>query len=349
MSKPLDISRLVRPNVLAMKPYASARSEYMASDGDTILLDANENPFETEVNRYPDPTQRKLRQAIAKRRGLDPDQIFFGNGSDEVLDLLFRVFCEPGKDAVLTMPPTFGMFKVLSELNQIQRIEVPLTPKFQIDTEAVLNSVTVNCKMILLCSPNNPTGNSFSWESIKTLLRDFNGILVVDEAYIDFSPHQSWVGEINSNKNLVVTQTMSKAYGQAGIRLGMAFAHPEIIALLEKIKLPYNVNALTQRKALERIQKDEILKQEIHRLQEEKAALYIFLKEIPWIHTVFPSDANFILVRVDNGDARYFQLLDHGVVVRNRSGQVHCENTLRITIGTPEENVRLKQILKDMT
>lgn len=349
MRKTFDISQLVRPNVLAMKPYASARSEFMASEGETILLDANENPFETTFNRYPDPYQRELRQEISKRRRVDSDQIFFGNGSDEVLDLLFRVFCEPGKDAVLTMPPTFGMFKVLSELNQVERIEVPLTPDFQIDVNAVLEAVTTNCKMLLLCSPNNPTGNSFNRDSIQALLREFGGIVVVDEAYIDFSPQQSWVQEIRKNPNLVVTQTLSKAYGQAGIRLGMAFAHADIIALLQKIKLPYNVNVLTQRMALVRIRQDDIIKKEIKILQEEKAALYETLKEIPCIKKAFPSDANFILVRTDNGDVRYRQLLDQGIVVRNRSGQMHCENTLRITIGTPEENTRLKQILKNMT
>ena len=349
MSAVFDISKWARPNVLLMKPYASARDEYTATGDDTILLDANENPFETEVNRYPDPYQNELRAELAKQRGVTAEQVFLGNGSDEVLDLLFRAFCEPRKDAILTMPPTFGMFKVLAALNQVEQIEIPLMPDFTIDTEAVLAAIPANCKMILLCSPNNPTGNSFSRNAIQALLKGFEGLVVVDEAYVDFSPEKSWIDQLEAYPNLVITQTLSKAYGQAGIRLGMAFAQPAIVNLLQKIKLPYNVNALTQRWALERLRQPEAIQEEVDTLLKEKEGLYQSFKNIPWISTAFPSDTNFILVRVDNGDLRYRQLMERGVVVRNRSNQMHCANTLRISVGTPEENTSLKQILKDIS
>jgi len=349
MSAEFDLIRWVRPEVLQMQPYASARDEFAGSTLDTILLDANENPFESGVNRYPDPYQRELREALAIRRGIPAEQIFLGNGSDEVLDLLFRVFCSPAKDAVLTMPPTFGMFKVLAALNQVQHIEVPLTPEFKIDIENVVKAIPANCKMILLCSPNNPTGNSFDREAIETLLESFGGLVVIDEAYIDFSPKPSWIPELARYPNLIITQTFSKAYGQAGIRLGMAFAQADIIALLQKIKLPYNVNDLTQRWALERLQNPDKVQEEINTILAGKSALYEILNEIPWVRSTFPSDTNFILVRVDDGELRYRQLMDKGIVVRNRSNQMHCANTLRISVGTPEENMLLKQILKEIT
>ena len=345
MKKGFDIKKWVRPNVLAMKPYASARSEFMSSGAEMILLDANENPFESGVNRYPDPQQQELKQVLAELKGVSPDQIFLGNGSDEILDLLFRAFCEPGKDAILTMPPTFGMFRVLAELNRVEQIEVPLSRAFTIDVSAVIEAVPANCKMILLCSPNNPTGNSFDPESVQSLLEAFEGIVVVDEAYIDFSPYNSWVARLDSYPNLVVTQTLSKAYGQAGIRLGMAYAQPEIIEVLLKIKLPYNVNILTQRWAMERIRQQDRIAAEIQTLLEEKERIYDLLERVSWVKEAFPSDANFILVRVDDGDLRYRKLLEKGIVVRNRSSQKHCENTLRISIGTPEENQILKNIL----
>lgn len=348
MNKGFDIKKWVRPNVLSMKPYASARGEYMSSGADMILLDANENPFESGVNRYPDPQQQQLKQVLAGLKSVSPDQIFLGNGSDEILDLLFRAFCEPGKDAILTMPPSFGMFKVLAELNQVEHIEVPLTRNFTINVPAVMDAIGPNCKMILLCSPNNPTGNSFDPASIQSVLEAFEGIVVVDEAYIDFSPHGSWIARLDTYPNLVVTQTLSKAYGQAGIRLGVAYAHPTIINVLLKIKLPYNVNILTQRWAMERIRQQDQIATEIRMLLEEKDKVYEVLKQVPWVREAFPSDANFILVRVDDGDFRYRELLEKGIVVRNRSSQKHCENTLRISIGTPEETQALKKILLDI-
>ena len=349
MKREFDINKWARPNVLQMKAYASARDEYRSTGGDTLLLDANENPFNSGVNRYPDPYQTELRKELAIRRGVSLEQVFLGNGSDEVLDLLYRAFCEPGKDAILTLPPTFGMFKVLAALYQAEHIEIPLTPDFTIDVQAVLENISAHCKMILLCSPNNPTGNSFDKEDIAALLNGFDGLVVVDEAYVDFSPHASWIAALDRYPNLVVTQTLSKAYGQAGIRLGMAFAQPEIIGLLQKIKLPYNVNALTQRRALERLRQPEKIKAEVQALLKEKAILYAALKEIPWIQTAYPSDTNFILVRVDDGDLRYRQLMEQGIVVRNRSNQMLCANTLRITVGTPEENQMLKQKMKAIT
>jgi histidinol-phosphate aminotransferase len=281
-------------------------------------------------------------------RGTNEVQIFLGNGSDEILDLLFRAFCEPGKDAVLTMPPTFGMYKVLASLNQVKNIEIPLTPDFEIDTESVLKALTGNCKMILLCSPNNPTGTSFKSEAIRKILDSFDGLVVIDEAYIDFSPKPSWMSQLDNYPNLVVTQTLSKAYGQAGIRLGIAYADPRIIGVLHKIKLPYNVNVLTQEWAIKRIKEQEAIMAEIQEILAEKKLLYNSLKNIPWILELIPSDANFILIRVDDGDKRYKQLLDKGIVVRNRSNQLHCENTLRITVGTPEENQILNKIVREI-
>ncbi|MDH3698871.1 MAG: histidinol-phosphate transaminase [Flavobacteriaceae bacterium] len=348
MKPVFDIKKWVRPSITALRPYASARDEFMSQGEEMLFLDANENPFQTAVNRYPDPNQSRLKELIAKMRETTKEQVFLGNGSDEILDLLFRAFCEPGKEVVLTMPPTFGMYKVLASLNQVENIEVPLTADFEIDIESVLRALTRNCKMILLCSPNNPTGTSFKSESISKILEAFDGLVVIDEAYIDFSPKPSWLSQLGNYPNLIVTQTLSKAYGQAGIRLGIAYADPRIIEVLHKIKLPYNVNVLTQEWAIKRIAQQEIIKSEIQEILNEKEALYRSLKDIPWIKELIPSDANFMLIRVDDGDRRYKQLIAKGIVVRNRSNQLHCENTLRITVGTPEENRIFNKIVREI-
>ena len=348
MKSGFNIEKWARPAMLGLKPYASARDEFKSRGRDMVFLDANENPFETAVNRYPDTNQTRLKKLLSELRGIPVEQIFLGNGSDEILDLLFRAFCEPGTDAILTLPPTFGMYKVLAQLNQVENIEVPLTPNFEIDVEAVLEAIPSNCKMIMFCSPNNPTGNSFSSDAIRTILDAFKGLVVIDEAYIDFSPHDSWLSQLPKYPNLLVTQTLSKAYGQAGIRLGIAYADPQIIELLHKIKLPYNVNILTQQWALERLGQEDKIAAEVKSIRSEKEKLYGLLEAIPWVEETFPSDANFILIRVDNGDKRYFQLIEKGIVVRNRSSQMHCANTLRITIGTPEENQILKKIVTEI-
>ncbi len=348
MKPGFNIQKWARLSVLGLKPYASARDEFMSKGGDMVFLDANENPFETAVNRYPDPNQSSLKARISDLRGIQPEKIFLGNGSDEILDLLFRAFCEPGKDAILTMPPTFGMYKVLAGLNQVENIEVPLRPDFEIDVEAVLESIPSTCKMIMFCSPNNPTGNSFSPDSIRAILNSFEGLVVIDEAYIDFSANDSWLFQLPKYPNLIVTQTLSKAYGQAGIRLGIAYADPQIIELLHKIKLPYNVNVLTQQWAKERLEKQDKIAAEVKEIISEREKLYPVLNAISWVEETYPSDANFILIRVDDGDKRYHQLIEHGIVVRNRSTQKHCANTLRITIGTPEENQLIRKILKEI-
>ena len=253
MNTTFNINKLVRPNLIKMKPYSSARDEFKQGDSKMVFLDANENPFETGVNRYPDPQQRDLKEQLGKIKGIQTENILLGNGSDEVLDLIFRAFCEPGKDNIITLPPTYGMYQVLAEINNIENREVLLTDDFQPNVPKIFNKVNDNTKLIFLCSPNNPTGNSFSEEKILEILNNFNGLVVIDEAYIDFSESESWIDKLKKHPNLVITQTLSKAYGMAGIRLGICFASLEIIQILNKIKPPYNVNELTQKRALERV------------------------------------------------------------------------------------------------
>ncbi|MDM9631788.1 histidinol-phosphate transaminase [Robiginitalea aurantiaca] len=345
MEKDGFFKAIVRPTVLGLKPYSSARDEYSGGGDSMIFLDANENPFDNGVNRYPDPHQKSLKEEIARLRGVSPEQILLGNGSDEVLDLLFRVFCEPNKDSVLTLPPTYGMYSVLAGINAIENIEVPLTSDFQPDVPEILESAEAHTKIIFLCSPNNPTGNSLDSDRVIRLLNEFPGLVVIDEAYIDFSDADGYVPLLDTFPNLVVTQTFSKAYGLAGIRLGVCFAAPEIIAFLKRVKPPYNVNELTQQRALKALADPEKIKMEIGKLKAERLALLEGLKEVPFVRSVFPTDANFILARVDDAPLRYRQLINQGIVVRDRSSQMHCENTLRFTVGTPEENTTLLNTL----
>lgn len=345
MSTKFSIENLVRKNVAQMKPYSSARDEFKALQKMTFL-DANENPFENGVNRYPDPQQLKLKIEIAELKEISTENILLGNGSDEVLDLIFRAFCRPGKDNVITLPPTYGMYKVLAELNEIEDREVVLNNDLQPGVERILEKVDINTKLLFLCSPNNPTGNSFSEATVLKLLKEFNGLVVIDEAYIDFSEKQSWLQKLMEFPNLVITQTLSKAYGLAGIRLGICYASEEIIAVLNKIKPPYNINELTQKRAVEKLKNREEVLKEIKEILDQKEVLAAELDNLKMVKKVFPSDANFLLVRVDNAEARYAQLLDHGIVVRNRSNQVLCENTLRFTVGTATENKKLLKVLK---
>jgi histidinol-phosphate aminotransferase len=310
-----------------------------------VFLDANENPFETGVNRYPDPQQASVKAVLAKQRNVVPNQILLGNGSDEVLDLLFRAFCEPKIDNVITLPPTYGMYGVLANINAVENKEVLLSKDFQPQVDLILEAVTENTKMLFLCSPNNPTGNSFSDESVVALLKNFNGLVVIDEAYIDFSKKQSWVNELDEYPNLVITQTLSKAYGLAGIRLGVCYASSKIITVLNKIKPPYNVNELTQKRSLIRLEDKEKIKMEISSIIKHREELLKVLLAVKFVIEIYPSEANFILIKVDDADKRYKELIANGIVIRNRTTQPLCDNCLRLTIGTAEENSKLMAAL----
>ena len=346
MIKSFDIDSIVRPNVAKLKPYSSARDEFQSTGSEMIFLDANENPFETDVNRYPDPQQKTLKKELAGIKEVAEQQILFGNGSDEVLDLLFRAFCEPGKDNIITLPPTYGMYKVLADINNVENREVLLTPDFEPDVEGVLQSVDEQTKLIFLCSPNNPTGNSFNEEKIQKILEEFSGLVIIDEAYIDFSCHKSWIPKLQKYPNLVITQTLSKAYGMAGIRLGICYSSIEIIKILNRIKPPYNVNELTQKRVKERLLNLDLVYKQVSDILAERERLFKVLQEVSFIEKVYESDANFILVKVDDANKRYGQLLEKGIVIRNRTSQPLCENTLRLTIGTKAENEELIKIIK---
>ncbi|SRX73826.1 histidinol-phosphate transaminase [Aequorivita antarctica] len=343
-----DINSLIRPNVAKMKPYSSARDEFKDFDSEMIFLDANENPFETNVNRYPDPKQQKLKSILSKQKNIPSNQILLGNGSDEVLDLIFRAFCEPSKDNIITLPPTYGMYSVLANLNNIENREVLLDSDFQPDLVEISRTTDTHTKLLFICSPNNPTGNLITSEKILKLLKTFNGLIVIDEAYIDFAKEESWTTKLNEFPNLIVTQTLSKAYGLAGIRLGICYSSTEIIAVLNKIKPPYNINKLTQQFAIERLEDTKKTEGYIALLNEERGNLLKVLVQVNFIEKVYPTDANFILIKVDNAEKRYSQLLQKDIVVRNRSSQSLCENTLRITIGTTSENKKLITILKTL-
>lgn len=340
--KTIDLNKLVRSTILKMKPYTSARDEYPTVVEGMIFLDANENPFEKGWNRYPDSKQFAVKQKIGSIKAIAENRITLGNGSDEILDLIFRVFCEPGKDNIISLPPTYGMYSVLADLNDIENREVLLNVDFQPDIPKILAQVDKHTKLLFLCSPNNPTGNLVSEETIVMLLNRFNGIVVVDEAYIDFTTQQSWAKRGIAFENLIVIQTLSKAYGMAGIRLGMAFASPEITALLHKIKPPYNISTLSQEKVL---LMDPNIEKEVSLIQKDKETLIKVLLKVNFIKKIYPSDANFILIRVDDADKRYRQLLDNGIVVRNRNQYPLCDNCLRITIGTPDENKTLLEVI----
>ena len=347
MENSFDINNLVRENVKSMKPYSSARDEFEDFDtADMIFLDANENPFQNGVNRYPDPQQSNVKVVLAKLKNVKANQILLGNGSDEVLDLIFRAFCEPKVDNIISLPPTYGMYGVLANINAVENKEVLLSNNFQPQVEKILETVDVNTKIIFLCSPNNPTGNSFSNESVVKLLENFKGLVVIDEAYIDFSEKESWLSKIAEYPNLVITQTLSKAYGLAGIRLGICYGSAAVISVLNKIKPPYNVNELTQLRALERLSNPEKIKFEIVSIIAQREELLKVLNEVNFVEKIYPTEANFILIKVDDANKRYDELIAKGIVIRNRTTQPLCENTLRLTIGTEEENKKLIEALK---
>jgi len=349
MENKFNIINLVRDNVKRMKPYSTARDEFEDFDmADIIYLDANENPYENGVNRYPDPQQSNVKSVLATLNKVSKNQILLGNGSDEVLDLIFRAFCEPKVDNVITLPPTYGMYGVLANLNAIENREVLLSSDFQPKLEQIMREVDSNTKIIFLCSPNNPTGNSFSQENVRYLLKNFEGLVVIDEAYIDFAEKESWLNKLSDYPNLIITQTLSKAYGLAGIRLGICYASADVISILNKIKPPYNVNELTQRRALDRLGETEKIKFEIASIVRQREVLLKILPNLKFVKKTYPTEANFILIKVDDANKRYNELIAKGIVIRNRTTQPLCENCLRLTIGTEEENKKLIEVLKQL-
>ncbi len=341
--KPLQA--LTRANVWRMEPYSSARDDYQGSTA-SVFLDANENPYNTPVNRYPDPRQSELKVELAKVKQVNPAQIFLGNGSDEAIDLLFRAFCEPRIDNVVAINPTYGMYQVCAETNDVAYRKVNLTDGFQLPVEALLAATDDHTKLLFICSPNNPTGNDFRLSDMEQILRRFEGLVVIDEAYIDFSERPSLLQRLQEFPNLVVLQTFSKAWGCAAIRLGMAFASPEIIGILSKIKYPYNVNLLTQREALSMVHRHYEVERWVKSLKAARAQLIAELGKLPVVAHIFPTDANFVLVRVTDAVALYNYLVSCGIIVRNRHSVTLCGNCLRITVGTRVENERLIQALQ---
>ena len=349
MKTNFNINSLIRENIKSLKPYSSARDEYKdATTTEIIFLDANENPFNNGVNRYPDPQQYKVKEMLSEMKGVNKKNILLGNGSDEVLDLIFRVFCEPNVDNVITLPPTYGMYSVLANINAIENRTVLLTEYFQPKVDQILKKVDVYSKILFLCSPNNPSGNSFTEDTVEELLINFNGLVVIDEAYIDFSEQKSWLEKLAVYPNLIIIQTLSKAYGLAGIRLGVCYASEEIIHFLNSIKPPYNVNELTQQKAVERLSKIEEVKNEVIEIIQQRNFVVKELKDVLFIKIIYPTDCNFVMVKVDNANKRYNQLIEKGIVVRNRTTQPLCENCLRFTIGTSTENTKLIKVLKEI-
>ena len=344
----MNLELLTRENVKNMKPYSSARDEFEQFSQPMIYLDANESPFSNSINRYPDPQQKDLKEILATKNNISKDNILLGNGSDEVLDLLFRAFCEPNQDNVITLPPTYGMYSVLANLNAIQNKEVLLTLDFQPNVEKIFEAIDQKTKIIFLCSPNNPTGNSFSGDAVIKLLSKFKGLVVIDEAYIDFSEEESWLSILEDFPNLVITQTLSKAFAMAGLRIGILYASKEIIKILNRIKPPYNINVLSQETAIKKIQQSTVPYQ-VKRTIIERKKLKKELQKCSFVSKVYPSKANFILFKVDDANFRYQQFLENGIVVRNRSTQPLCENCLRISIGLKEENEKVIQILKKLS
>ncbi len=338
--------KLARPAIIALKPYSSAREEFTGNEG--IFMDANESPYNKPWNRYPDPFQQNLRQRIAEMKGVRKDNIILGNGSDETIDMLFRTFCEPGQDKVLSIIPTYGMYKVSADINGVGYETVLLNDDFSLPVDAILEKADERTKMLFLCSPNNPTGNRFADEDMKRVLENFPGLVVVDEAYVDFSTGGSWVKALDKYPNLVVLQTLSKAWGLAAIRLGMAFASEAIISLMMKVKPPYNVNTLSQQKALKALVEPEATLRRVAEINNERERLRTEMASLPFVKEVLPSDSNFFLLRVDDADALYNSLTTKGVIVRNRSREPLCEGCLRISVGTPAQNNYLLDCLRNI-
>jgi histidinol-phosphate aminotransferase len=331
-----QLEKIIRPNILSLKPYSSARDEFKGKDG--IFLDANENPF-GNLNRYPDPYQKALKEKLSALKNIATENIFVGNGSDEVIDLAFRIFCNPGKDKVIVCPPTYGMYEVLANINDVKIISIPLDENFQLDLENILKT---EAKMIFLCSPNNPTGNNL--ENIEKIIQNFNGIVFVDEAYIDFSSQESLLQKVNEYPNLIVSQTLSKAWGRAAIRVGIAFASKEIISFYNKVKPPYNVSQLNQYEAIKTLEEMDVFIKNKETILAQRLWLIEQLSALNFVEKIYPTDANFMLVKTKNANAIYQKLIEDKIVVRNRHTVV--ENCLRITVGEPFENVKLVKSLK---
>lgn len=344
-----DLNSLIRPHIRNIAPYSSARDEYSGTEG--VFLDANENPFGSTTgeafNRYPDPYQHALKTRIAEIKGVRAEQIFLGNGSDEAIDLLYRAFCVPEQDEAVLLPPTYGMYQVSADINGIMTRRVELTEDYQLDPESVKKVISGQSKLIFICSPNNPTGNLLDPEAIEQVLRIFPGLVVIDEAYIDFADHPGFATRLDEFPNLVVLQTFSKAWGMANLRLGMAFASVEIIKVLNKIKPPYNVSGLTQERVLAALQFVEAKERMVQSILVERTRMMEVLHSLPQVKHVYPSDANFLLARVDDPDGFYDFLINRRVIVRNRSKVVLCDGCLRITIGSSEENNQLLHAMSE--
>ena len=339
-----DITSLVRKNILSLKPYSCARDEFQGEA--SAFLDANENPFNNPYNRYPDPLQWKLKESITAKKKVPATHIFLGNGSDEAIDLVFRVFCEPAQDNVVAIAPTYGMYQVSADINQVEYRKVHLNDDFSLNAKRLLNAVDDHTKVIFLCSPNNPSGNLLDRHEVLHVLENFDGVVVIDEAYVDFSPEDSWLMHLSRFPNLIVLQTFSKAWGLAGVRLGMAFASPEIILLFNKVKYPYNVNILTQELVLEHLQYESRKRSWVNLLLQERERLVVELHQLSYVKTIYPSSANFVLVKVDDANAIYNYLVELSIIVRNRNNVMLCEGCLRITVGSPDENNLLFNALK---
>ena len=346
-----NLEKLMRPHLLKVKAYSSARDEYDGATG--VFLDANENSLgsatEADYNRYPDPHQRLLKEKWSQLKGIRPDQVFFGNGSDEPIDLLIRLFCDPETDHIITMPPTYGMYQVSADINAVEVKSIPLLKSFQMDVDQVLGQADAYSKLLFICSPNNPTGNLIDRTDIETILDQFPGVVVIDEAYIDFSKKPGWLSELDRYPNLVVLQTLSKAWGMAGIRVGAAMGHPSVISMLDKIKPPYNISQANQQIALSALDSVEKKAAYVEELLSQRDWLQAQLTQLPNVKEVLPGEANFLLVRFSESAEIFQYLTDRQVIVRDRSNQLNCEGALRITVGTAAENAELISLLKKFT
>ncbi|MFA5326267.1 MAG: histidinol-phosphate transaminase [Prolixibacteraceae bacterium] len=342
----MELEKILRNNIKALKPYSSARDEF-SGEAD-VFLDANENPFNAPYNRYPDPLQWTLKAKISVIKNIAPEKIFLGNGSDEPIDIIFRAFCEPGLDNVVTIDPTYGMYQVAADINNVEVRKVKLNDDFGFSAQKMLDATNLYTKAVFICSPNNPTANLLNKNEMVKLITEFDGLVVVDEAYIDFASESSLLPELDKYPNLIILQTFSKAWGMAGIRLGMAFAQPEIIRVFNKIKYPYNINILTQQKAMELLNNLQEKEEWVKIILDERAKMVKKLFKLPFVQVIYPSDANFILVKMHDARGIYEYLTEQKIIVRDRSKVTLCDDCLRITIGSPEENKKLRRALKDL-
>lgn len=341
-----SLKELIRPNIWSLAPYSCARNEFTGEA--SVFLDANENPYNQPFNRYPDPLQVQLKEKIAALKGVRPTQIMLGVGSDEPIDLIFRIFCEPSKDNVVAINPTYGMYGVCADINNVEYKQVNLNADFTLDAAKVLKACDKNTKVIFLCSPNNPTGNSLARTEIEKIVTSFEGIVVIDEAYIDFSNEPSWLASLDQYPNIIVLQTFSKAWGMAALRCGMAFASEDIIAFFNKVKYPYNLNLLTQEAVYKQVENVDQKNEWVKALLMERKKMMDALEALPLVKQIYPTEANFVLVKVDDANGAYKQLVDKGIIVRNRNSVTLCEGCLRITVGTPSENKQLLTALQQM-